>query len=223
MPEAADTSSTPDLRARPTLRGVSHHVAALVFPVLGVIQIAFARTAGARLADGVYVGGVTGMYATSASYHRGDWDPATRRRLRRLDHSMILVGIAATYTPVAAIGIGGTTGRVVLVVVWGLALVGAVVRNLWLDAPSWLVAVVYLGVGWMAAAVMPALWTHLRVVSFLLVLAGGATYSLGALTFSRRRPDPVPQVFGYHEVFHALVLAAGLIFYVVVWRVVLRA
>ncbi|HEX5265649.1 MAG TPA: hemolysin III family protein [Acidimicrobiales bacterium] len=209
--------------AKPRLRGVSHQVAAVVFPFMGVVAVLMARPAGAKVAVAVYTAGVTAMYATSATYHRGNWSAPVKRRLRRLDHSMILVGIASTYTPVAGIGIGGTTGRVVLAVVWSLAAVGALVRNLWLDAPSWLVAVVYVGVGWTAVAVLPAMWTHLGVVTFLLVLAGGSVYSLGALVFSRRRPDPWPAVFGFHEVFHALVLLAGLLFWVVVLRVAIHA
>lgn len=195
----------------------------MVFPVMGLVAVLLARPSGAKAAVGVYTAGVTGMYATSACYHRGNWSAPVKRRLRRLDHSMILVGIASTYTPIAAIGIGGTTGRVVVAVVWSLAGVGAVIRNVWLDAPSWLVAIVYVGVGWTAVAVLPAMWTHLGVVTFVLVLAGGAVYSLGAYVFSRRRPDPSPAVFGYHEVFHALVLLAGLLFWVAVLRVAVRA
>ena len=219
-------ASAPDAgapAAKPRLRGVSHEVAAVVFPTMGLVAVLLARTAGAKAAVAVYTVGVTAMYATSACYHRGNWSAPMKRRLRRLDHSMILVGIASTYTPIAGVGIGGTTGRVVLVVVWSLAGAGAVVRNTWLDAPSWLVAVVYLGVGWTAVAVLPAMWTHLGVVTFLLVVAGGAVYSLGAYVFSRRRPDPWPGVFGFHEVFHALVLLAGFLFWLAVLRTALRA
>lgn len=209
--------------AKPTLRGASHEVAAIVFPILGIWLVLLARSGGRKVAAVVYVVGVTGMYATSALYHRGAWSAAVKRRLRRLDHSMILVGIAATYTPVVCVGLGGSAGWIMLGLVWALAAVGVVVRNLWLDGPSWMVAVVYLGLGWLAAGVLPLLWIHLGAVSFLLVLGGGCVYSLGAVAFSRRRPDPVPQVFGYHEVFHALVLLAGLLFYAAVWRVLVRA
>ncbi|HEV2370369.1 MAG TPA: hemolysin III family protein [Acidimicrobiales bacterium] len=215
-------SLEPQVR-KPKLRGVSHEVAAVVFPILGVWPLILARSGGRRAAGAVYVMGVTGMYATSALYHRGNWIPAVRRRLRRLDHSMILVGIAATYTPVAGVGVGGTAGRVVLGLAWTFAAAGVVIRNLWLDAPRWVVAVVYLGVGWLAAAILPLLWTHLGVVTFFLVIGGGCVYSLGAVVFSRHRPDPAPDLFGYHEVFHALVLLAGLLFYAAVWRILVRA
>jgi hemolysin III len=98
-----------------------------------------------------------------------------------------------------------------------------VIRNVWLDAPRWVTAAVYIGVGWAALAVLPILWAQLGVATFALLIAGGLVYSVGALVYSRQRPDPWPAVFGYHEVFHALVLAAGLIFYIAVIRVVCRA
>lgn len=202
------------------MRGVTHEVAAFVFPVMGLVAVLVARSAGAKIAVGVYTLGVTAMYATSACYHRGGWTPAGKRRMRRLDHSMILVGIASTYTPVAAVGLPATTGWALLSVVWGLAAAGVVIRNLWLGAPRWVTAGVYIAVGWAAAAVMPALWTHLGVAVFALLIAGGIVYSVGAVVYSRRRPDPVPAVFGYHEVFHALVLAAGAVFYAAVLGVV---
>ncbi|HET6873902.1 MAG TPA: hemolysin III family protein [Acidimicrobiales bacterium] len=208
--------------ARPRLRGVSHEVAAVVFPVLGLVIIAAAPSAGARATACVYTVGVTAMYAVSACYHRGTWSAPVRRRLRRVDHSMILVGIAATYTPITGVGVGGATGWAVVAIVWGLAAAGAVIRNVWLDAPSWLVAVVYVGVGWTALGVLPTLWSRLGVTTFMLVVAGGVASSLGAVVFGRRRPDPRPTVFGYHEVFHALVLLGGLFFYVAVLRVMLR-
>ena len=214
---------TDELASKPRLRGVSHEIAALVFPALGVLALVLAHSAGSKAAVAVYTVGLTGMYATSACYHRGSWSVAAKRRLRRLDHSMILVGIAATYTPIAAIGLHATTALALLTVVWGLAVAGVVIRNVWLGAPRWLVAGVYVAVGWTALAVAPTLWTQLGVVTFGLLLLGGVVYSIGAAVYSRRRPDPLPAVFGYHEVFHALVLAAGLLFYAAVIRVVLRA
>jgi hemolysin III len=163
------------------------------------------------------------MYATSACYHRGHWTAPAKRRMRRLDHSMILVAIASTYTPVAVIGLSSTTAWALLSVVWGLAVAGAVVRNVWLEAPRWVTAAVYVGVGWAALAVLPRLWTQLGVATFVLLMAGGLLYSIGAVVYSLHKPDPWPAVFGYHEVFHALVVAAGLVFYAAVLGIVLRA
>jgi hemolysin III len=207
---------------KPRLRGVSHEVAAFVFPLMGVAAILVAGSLAERLAVGVYTAGVSSMYATSACYHRANWAPVPKSRMRRLDHSMILVAIASTYTPVAVMGLSGTTARALLGVIWGLALAGVLVRNLWAKAPLWVMGVFYMGVGWAALPVLPSLLAGLGAVLFALLLAGGLLYSLGALTLSRRRPDPVPAVFGYHEVFHALVIMAGLAFYLVVVGLVAR-
>jgi hemolysin III len=209
--------------AKPSGRGVSHEVAAFVFPFLGLALVVVAPTAAARWSALVYTVGVTAMYATSACYHRGHWSPPVRRRLRRLDHSMILVGIAATYTPLAVVGLDSRSARVLLGIVWSLAIVGVVVQMLWLDAPRWLVAGIYVVIGWTALAFVPVLWRQLGVVTFSLIVAGGILYSVGAKVYSTRRPDPAPAVFGFHEVFHALVLAAGLVFYVAIARVIVAA
>ena len=208
------------LEVKPRWRGASHEVAAFVFPVLGLVLVAVAHTTAARWAALVYTVGVTAMYATSACYHRGHWNPSVRRRLRRLDHSMILVGIAATYTPIAVVGLDTRSARILLGVVWPLAVAGIVVQMLWLNAPRWLVAGLYVVIGWTALAFVPVLWHELGVVTFSLIVCGGVVYSVGARVYSARRPDPVPAVFGFHEVFHALVIAAGLIFYVAIARVI---
>ena len=205
---------------KPRWRGASHELAALVFPVLGLVLVAKAQTTPARWAAVVYTVGVTAMYATSACYHRGRWKPAIRRRLRRLDHSMILVGIAATYTPISVVGLDTRSARVLLGIVWPLSVAGIVVQMLWLNAPRWLVAGLYVVVGWTALAFTPALWHELGVVTFALIVCGGVVYSLGARVYAARRPDPLPTVFGFHEVFHALVIAAGLIFYAAIARVI---
>ncbi|HXW78782.1 MAG TPA: hemolysin III family protein [Acidimicrobiales bacterium] len=205
---------------KPRLRGVSHEVAAFVFPLMGVAAVLVAGSLAAKLAVAAYTVGVGCMYATSACYHRVNWAPGPKDRMRRLDHSMILVAIASTYTPIAVIGLSAVLARCLLGVVWGLALAGVLARNLWLGAPRWVMGVFYMGVGWAALAVMPSLLAGLGVVSFGLLLAGGLVYSMGALALSLRWPDPVPAVFGYHEIFHALVLVAGLLFYVVVIQLV---
>lgn len=207
----------------PRLRGVSHLVAAIGLPVLGAVLIAAADGTGARLACVVYTLGVTAMYAVSSLYHRGRWSPATKRRLRRLDHSTILVSIAATYTPIAAVGLDTSVGRPLLGAVWSLTVAGVVIRNLWLDAPRWLIVAVYLAVGWLAVVATPALWDQTGAVTSTLVMAGGLSYSLGAVVYARRRPDPIPATFGYHEVFHAFVVLAGLLMYAAEFRVVSTA
>ncbi len=219
----SEVPETPALEVKPRWRGASHEVAAYVFPVLGLVLVAVAHTTAARWAALVYTVGITAMYATSACYHRGEWSPSVRRRLRRLDHSMILVGIAATYTPVAVVGLDTRSARILLGVVWPLAVAGIVVQMFWLNAPRWLVAGLYVVIGWTALAFVPVLWHELGVVTFSLIVCGGLCYSLGARVYSTRRPDPVPAVFGFHEVFHALVIAAGVIFYVAIARVIVTA
>jgi hemolysin III len=208
---------------KPRWRGVSHQIAAFVFPVLALGLVIAAPTTAARWAAAVYGLGVTAMYAASATYHRGDWAPATRVRLRRRDHSMILVGIAATYTPIAIVGLDSRSARILLGVVWPLAALGIGVRLFWLNAPRWLVASLYVVIGWTAVAFVPILWSQLGVVTFALIALGGAIYSVGAVTYAKRKPDPSPAVFGFHEVFHALVLLAGLTFYVAIARVIVAA
>jgi hemolysin III len=208
--------------AKPRLRGVSHEVAAVVFPLMGLAAVLVARTMTEKLAVAIYVIGVGGMYATSACYHRVNWGPDTKSRMRRLDHSMILVAIAATYTPVAVIALPEATARRLLGAVWGFALGGVLVRNFWPGAPRWVMGAFYMGVGWTAVLVLPGLLAALGSGVFALMLAGGVVYSIGALVLYRRWPDPEPSVFGYHEVFHALVLVAGLLFYLVVIELAAR-
>ncbi len=208
------------LLPKPRLRGWSHLLAAVTFPLLGLTLVAVADGSRAKAATLAYTVGLTAMYGVSAAYHRGRWSPVVKRRLRRLDHSTILVGIAASYTPLLVVGVGGATGRYLLALVWASATVGVVLRVLWLDGPGWLMAATYLGVGWLALLGLPQLVHGLGWVSFALVLAGGLVYSAGAAVFALHRPDPVPTVFGYHEVFHALVLLAGACHYVAIARTV---
>jgi hemolysin III len=213
MPEPATGSRAAAIGARPTWRGRSHQLAAIVFPLLCVPLLVAADTAHDRVAVAVYAVGVTAMYAVSAAYHRGRWSEEARRRMRRLDHSTILIAIASTYTPLVAVGLHGSIVKVVLVVEWVGALVGVAVRMLWLDAPRPVTVAAYLVVGWVALGILPRLLRDLGGAVFGLMIAGGLVYSLAAAVYSRRRPDPWPATFGYHEVFHALVIAAGACFY----------
>jgi hemolysin III len=216
----AEVPAASAAEVKPRWRGVSHELAAFVFPFLGLGLLVAAHTTAARWAVLVYTIGVTAMYATSAVYHRGNWTPSTRRRLRRLDHSMILIGIAATYTPIAVAGLDKRSARVMLGIVWPLSIAGIVMRMFWLNAPRWLVAGLYVVIGWTAIAFIPVLWDELGIVTFSLIAGGGVVYSIGARVYATRRPDPAPALFGFHEVFHALVLAAGLLFYIAIARVI---
>jgi hemolysin III len=201
---------------KPRLRGVSHQYAFFVSLLTGAVLVAAAPSARARLAVIVYAGAVAGLFGASALYHRVDWTPARRRWMRRLDHSMIFVLIAGTYTPFALLVLHGTLATAILAIVWGGALTGIVLKLVWIDAPKWLIAGVYVALGWVALAAFPGMIDRLGVVPTGLVLFGGVLYTAGAVIYARQRPDPVPGVFGYHEVFHALVIAAAAAHYAVV-------
>jgi hemolysin III len=202
---------------RPQLRGVTHQWAAFVFAVLGVVLVVTAPPGRGTLAAAIYAACVVLLFATSALYHRVTWRTDTARRwMRRLDHSAIFLLIAGTYTPFALLVLDGTLADVVLAVVWVGALGGIVLKLLWIDAPKWLAASIYLALGWVAVAVVPDLISEVGVTASVMVGIGGLFYTVGAVIYALQRPDPVPAVFGYHEVFHALVIAAAAIQYAVV-------
>jgi hemolysin III len=197
----------PVVRAKPRLRGVFHQYAFFVSLGSGTLLVLLAATTRASVAVAVYAASVSALFGVSALYHRVTWTGPARRRMRRLDHAMIFLLIAGTYTPVGLLVLKGTLAGVVLVVVWGGALAGIVLELAWARAPRWLGGAVYLALGWVAIVAMPQLFARLGVTGGLLILAGGLVYSAGAAVYARRRPDPVPAVFGYHEVFHLLVIA----------------
>ena len=166
------------------------------------------------LAAGIYGAGMCALFAVSGLYHRWRWDPRWRPVLQRVDHSTIFVFIAASYTPVALLVLHGTLRWVVLVGVWAAALGGITLSVAWISAPRWVTAAAYLLVGWMALITVPTLVRALPAAPLLLLLAGGLLYSAGATVYATQRPDPSPRVFGFHEVFHALVVAAALAHFV---------
>ena len=184
------------------LRGWLHVVATVAMAVGGPLLAVQAPGPWSAAALAVYSLTMVGLFGVSAAFHRVRWTPAARRRMRRADHSTIFLGIAGTYTAVAALALSGWAQVLVLCLVWVGAAAGISIRQVWLDLPKWAVALPYVVVGWCALAVLPQLLAGLGGGGFALLVAGGAVYSAGALVYSRRRPDPVPGVFGYHEVFH---------------------
>ena len=202
---------------KPRLRGVSHQWAFFVSLVTGAALVLAAPNGRATAAAAVYAGSVAGLFGASALYHRVNWSTAGARRwMRRLDHSMIFLLIAGTYTPFAVLALDGPLATAILVVVWSAALGGIVLKLVWIDAPKWLVALIYVAIGWVALAAFPQLLSKLGVTATAMVAAGGLLYTAGALVYARRRPDPAPTVFGYHEIFHALVILAAALQYAVV-------
>jgi hemolysin III len=202
---------------KPRLRGVSHQWAFFVSCAIGAALVVAAPAGTPRLAAGIYALSVAALFGVSALYHRITWaSTAARRWMRRLDHSAIFVLIAGTYTPFALLVLDGPIATVILVVVWAGALGGILLKLVWIDAPKLLTAIVYVALGWVAVAAFPDLVEELGVTGTALVVAGGLLYTTGALVYALKRPDPAPAVFGYHEVFHALVIVAAALQYAVV-------
>jgi hemolysin III len=195
---------------KPRLRGVSHQYAFFVAMAAGAALVVLARGAEARVAVAVYALSLCAMFGASALYHRIDWPPRPSVWLRRLDHSMIYVLVAGTYTPFALLVLEPALGWTLLGVVWAGAVAGVVVSLVWIDAPRWLSAVLYVVLGWVGVMALPELWDRAGAMAVALLATGGVLYTLGALVYARRRPDPAPRVFGFHEVFHALVIAAAI-------------
>src|SRR5580658_8307827 len=201
---------------RPLLRGWLHLVAAVVTVIAAPFVVARAPTAGAAAALAVYMTSIVALFGVSAAFHRVRWSPAARRRMRRADHATIFIAIAGTNTAVAGLALRGWAQVLILALVWGGAVVGISVRQLWLDAPQWAVAVPYVVVGWCSLVVAPQLVRGLGAAGFFLMLGAGLAYTTGALVYAAKKPDPWPRVFGFHEIFHACtVIGAGLFAYVI--------
>jgi hemolysin III len=216
------TSIRPDVSARPLWRGRTHAWAFLAAVVGGVALVALAPDGRARLALAIYAVTVAGLFGVSALYHRIPWRSATARAwMRRADHAMIFLLIAGTYTPFALLVLQGPLATAILITVWAGATGGIVLKLVWIRAPRWLGALFYVALGWVAVAAFPQLVEHAGVGLTLLLVAGGLLYTLGAIVYATRRPDPIPAVFGYHEVFHALVIAAAALQFAVVAAVAL--
>jgi hemolysin III len=164
----------------------------------------------------VYAVSVALLFGTSAAYHRGSWSERAREVMERLDHSMIYVLIAGTYTPFALLLLDGVTRWVVFGAVWGGAVLGILVRNLAPRSGRWLSTALYLLLGWVALGVLPDIYREGGLAVLVMLLVGGLLYSLGAVVYARRRPDPSPRWFGFHEVFHALTLLAFVSHYIAV-------
>jgi hemolysin III len=193
---------------RPRFRGVSHRIAFFLTIPLGVALGLEVETSAGRVAAIAFGTSVVTMFGASALYHTVDWPEARRRWMRRLDHAGIYALIAGSYTPVGLLVLRGNWRLVVLGIVWTGAAIAIALKFFWLDAPKWLSAVIGIGLGWVAIAVLPQIFDRVGIAGSVLVLAGGLAYTAGALVYALRRPDPLPAVFGYHEVFHALVIVA---------------
>jgi hemolysin III len=202
---------------KPRLRGVLHQWAFAASLAAGAGLILAAGSARVRAAMAVYALSVAALFGTSALYHRTNWRSlGARRWMRRLDHTMIFVLIAGSYTPFGLLVVRGALGSAVLIAVWSAAGAGAIFKLVWIDAPSWLASGSYVAIGCIAVIAVPDLLGRLGGVAVAFLALGGLLYALGAVIYALKRPDPVPKVFGYHEVFHLLVFIAAALQYAVV-------
>ena len=206
--------------AKPKARGWLHAVMFPVAVVAGVILVTTAPTRDSRISSFVFVATAALLFGISALLHRGSWSPGAEGLLRRFDHSNIYLIIAGTYTPFAVLALPSAEGRALLAIVWVGALAGVVFRIFWLSAPRWLSTALYVVVGWVAVFFLPDLIDGAGATAVALIVVGGILYSLGAVVYATKRPNPSPSMFGFHEVFHTFTVAAFVAHFVAVWLVV---
>jgi hemolysin III len=194
---------------KPLLRGWMHLVWFEASLVLGTLVLVHAHGALRITAVAIFTASVSAMFGVSALYHRGNWGAAWHTRLQRLDHAMIFLLIAGTATPAFLLASHGAFRIACLAALWTLTLTACVIHMLWMNAPELLVGSTFVGLGWVGALALPAVWLHSGAVAGILLLVGGLLYTAGALSYRRRWPNPNPAVFGYHEVFHVYVCVAA--------------
>lgn len=220
VPYALGSFSRADTALTPRLRGVSHQAAFFGSLVAGSLIVGEAADGLRRVAAAVFAATVILMFAVSALYHRVPWGWAAKRWMRRVDHACIYLLIAGSYTAFGLLALDGPWRISVLAVVWTGAACGIALRFAWVDAPPWLTVAITLPLGWLSVVAIPKAYGALGTTGFGLLLAGGALYSLGGLVYALRRPNPWPATLGFHEVFHALVVAAVACHYAAVTLIV---
>ncbi|OJV83622.1 MAG: hemolysin III [Cellulomonas sp. 73-92] len=203
-------------QVKPKLRGWIHAGIAPFVLAAAIVLVALSPTVSARWANTVFGFSAVLLFGTSAVYHRGHWSPRVSGVLRRMDHTNIFLIIAGTYTPLAVLLLPYGTARTLLLVVWTGALVGLLMRIFWLGAPRWLYVPIYVALGWVAVWFMPQFWRSGGPGIVWLVMAGGVAYTVGAVVYGFKRPNPSPRWFGFHEIFHSLTVVGFTTHYVAV-------
>ena len=219
-PLGGDPQVTRVAALKPRLRGWLHFGAGPLAFVLGLVLMVITPTVGLRAAVAVYVLTTVLLFGVSAAYHLGAGSARVNDFLHQLDHANIYLFIAGSYTPFAAALPSAALRWTILGLVWGIALVGLIVRVAWTGAPRWLVTGSYLALGWVAVFFLPAFYRDLGAATVALLAIGGVLYSIGGVVYARRKPNPHPEWFGFHELFHAFTIAAYLVQYVAVAMVV---
>jgi len=202
-----------DAEPKPRLRGWLHTGMAPLALVGGLVLLILTPTVAGRAAAAVYTLTSLALFGNSAVYHRGNWTDRVHAIFRRVDHANIFLFIAGTYTPMAVQLLDGPSRTLLLTLIWGIAVLGVGFRLFWLAAPRWLYTVLYVVMGWVAVFWLVQFWAAGGPAVVLLILAGGLIYSYGALVYGRKRPNPSPTWFGFHEIFHACTVAAALCHY----------
>ncbi|WP_306231273.1 PAQR family membrane homeostasis protein TrhA [Agrococcus beijingensis] len=204
---AGDEIAEAEVEQKPSWRGWIHAVTAPLALILGIVLVTVADGAVATVSTAVYAASCVLMFGVSAVYHRFHWQERTRVVLKRLDHANIFLLIAGSYTPIALLTLPSPTDWILLTVIWGGALLGIAFRIFWLHAPRWLYVPIYLALGWAAVAFLGQIWAA-NAVTAALVIAGGLAYTVGAVAYGLKKPNPFPGRFGFHEIFHACTLIA---------------
>lgn len=208
-------------RIKPLLRGVSHQIAFYLALVAGAALTALAPAGTATWAALVYSVCLAALFGISSAYHRPMWTPVARQRMRRLDHAGIFLMIAGTYTPICLLAVQGAPGERLLWVVWAGAALGVLKSLVWINAPKALMALLCVLLGWAVVGEWTAVYAGIGTTGAQLLLGGGVLYTLGAVVYALKRPDPFPATFGYHEIFHALVIAAAVCHFFIVRALIL--
>jgi len=203
--------------SKPTVRGWIHAAAFPVAVIAGIALVATSTTTAAKVSTATFTVTAAMLFGISALLHRGEWSPGVENALRRWDHANIYLIIAGTYTPVAVLALPTNQARIMLAIVWTGAIAGVFFRVFWLGAPRWLSTTLYVVIGWVAVFFIPELIDGAGIVAFVLIVIGGVLYSIGAVVYGMKRPDLAPGVFGFHELFHALTVAAFVCHYAAIW------